>query len=363
MRLRAIRTSVFRVPTDAREADGTYAWDATTMVVVEIDADGATGIGWTYAHAAAADLARGLLWRALADLEDVDTPAAWIAMNEAVRNVGRPGLASEAISAMDIALWDLKAKLLGLSVADLLGRARRSVPLYGSGGFTSYDDRTLAAQLGGWAESGFRAVKMKVGTDPARDLHRVRIARAAIGPDVQLFVDANGAYDRKQALAFADAFAREGVVWFEEPVSSDDVEGLRVLRDHAPAPMEITAGEYGYVLADFRRLVDARCLDVMQADVTRCGGITGMLAVDSLCDVYGLPLSLHCAPQIHAHVGCALRRLRHAEYFHDHARIERRLFEGTIEQRSGRLEPDARRPGLGVRLSRAASEYRIDHRS
>jgi len=358
-----LRASVYVVPTDRHEADGTFAWDETTMVVAEAHAHGETGLGWTYASGAAAELVEGPLARAVADIDPMATSAAWSAMNHAVRNIGRPGLAWEAISAVDLALWDLKGKLLGVSVADLAGRNRDSVMAYGSGGFTSYDDATLARQLSRWIDAGFRAVKMKVGSDPSRDLHRVRVARKAIGDGVELFVDANGAYDRKEALAFAEAFAREGVTWFEEPVSSEDVEGLRLLRDRAPAPIEITAGEYGYVLDDFRRLLVAQCLDVVQADVTRCGGVTGMLAVDALCQAFQTPLSAHCAPHLHAHVGCAQRALRHVEYFHDHARIERMLFEGCVTPNHGRLAPDRGRPGFGVTLSREAARYlrRADH--
>ena len=278
-------------------------------------------------------------------------------MNRTLRNIGRPGLGSEAISALDIALWDLKAKHFGAPLADLLGRARDAVVAYGSGGFTSYDDAALVKQLGGWAKQGFSAVKMKVGREPSLDAHRVRLVREAIGPDVGLFVDANGAWPRKQALAQAAAFAKFGVSWFEEPVSSEDIEGLRFVRDHAPVGMEVAAGEYGYVLDDFRRMIAADCLDVVQADATRCGGVTGLLAVAGLCEAFGVPLSTHCAPHIHVHAGCALRPLRHIEYFHDHARIEHLVLDGALSPVRGMLAPLPGRHGLGVALKPEASCY------
>jgi len=354
-RIEHVDAQTIVVPTDRHESDGTFEWDKTTMVLARVRAGGEEGIGWTFAAAAATDLVRGPLASAVVGLDATATSAAWSAMNHALRNIGRPGLGWEALSAVDVALWDLFAKLVKLPLHRLLGAGRTSVPAYGSGGFTSYDDDALAAQLGGWAKHGFRAVKMKVGRDPDRDEHRVRVARRAIGPDVALFVDANGAWSRKQALAQAAAFERAGVTWLEEPVSSEDLEGLRLVRDRAPAGMEITAGEYGYVLDDFRRLLVADCLDVVQADATRCGGVTGILAVSALCEAFGVPLSTHCAPHIHAHVGCALRRLRHVEYFHDHARIEQRLFDGALVPREGRLAPDPERPGLGVFLQGVAS--------
>jgi L-alanine-DL-glutamate epimerase-like enolase superfamily enzyme len=357
MKLERLETEILVVPTDRHEADGTFAWDATTMVLVHAHGGGKHGMGWTFAHAAAAELVVGPLASAVRGIDVSATSAAWMAMSHAMRNIGRPGLGWEAISAVDIALWDLKANVAALPLAQLIGPARDSVPVYGSGGFTSYDDAKLRAQLGGWAESGFPAVKMKVGRHPERDLGRVRVAREAIGRDVALFVDANGAWSRKQALANAEAFAAYGVTWLEEPVSSEDLHGLRLLRDRAPAGMDVTAGEYGYVLADFQRMVEADCLDVVQADVTRCGGITGILAVAGLCEAFGLPMSTHCAPHLHAHVGCAIRPLRHLEYFHDHARIERMLFDGALVPRDGRLRPDPSRAGLGVDLRSDAKRF------
>ena len=194
---------------------------------------------------------------------------------------------------------------------------------------------------------------MKVGRDPAADIGRARAVRKAIGPDAELFVDANGAYDRKQALALAQGYDEVGVSWFEEPVSSDDLDGLRLIRDRAPAGMAIAAGEYGFEPGYFRRMLDAGAVDVLQADVTRGGGITGLQAVSGLCTAYQVPFSAHCAPQIHAHAGCAVGRLRHCEYFHTHARVEEMLFDGVLRPRDGALRPDGGRPGLGIELKRA----------
>jgi L-alanine-DL-glutamate epimerase-like enolase superfamily enzyme len=281
-------------------------------------------------------------------------PALHARMVQAIRNLGRPGVASTAISAVDAALWDGKARLLGVPLATLLGAARAAVPAYGSGGFTSYDVRRLQQQLGGWAAEGFAFVKMKIGRRPDDDAARVRAARAAVGERVQLFVDANGAYSRKQALAMAELFGRPDldVRWFEEPVSSDDLAGLRLVRDRAPAGMDITAGEYGYDPFYFRRMLEAGAVDVLQADATRCGGVTGFLAAYALCDAHGLPLSSHCAPALHTPLGCALPRLRHLEYFYDHQRIETMLFDGSPRPREGVLRPDLTRPGLGIELKR-----------
>lgn len=357
----SLSARAFTIPTDGLEGDGTLNWDSTTVVVVEATADRHSGLGYSYAAAVAADLASATLADVVVGHDALSPPAAWQRMRRAVRNIGYPGVVSGAISAVDVALWDLKARLLGIPLASLLGRVRQAVRTYGSGGFTTYTPEQMQAQLRGWAEQGIDAFKIKIGAEPDRDLDRVLHARSVIGPDTELFVDANGAYTRKQALWFAEAFSREAAVtWFEEPVSSDDIDGLRLLRDRAPAGMNIAAGEYGYDLFYLRRLLEAGAVDVLQADVTRCGGITQMLQVGGLCAAAGIGLSAHTSPAIHAHVGVAIEPLVHVEYFHDHSRIEKQLFSGSPPLRDGRLEPSAHEPGLGLALREDVAErYRI----
>jgi L-alanine-DL-glutamate epimerase-like enolase superfamily enzyme len=351
-RIGRMDVSAFVIPTDGPESDGTLEWDSTTLVVVEVAAGGERGIGYTYADRATATLVDETLRKVVEGTDAMSVTATWEAMVRHIRNLGRPGVASMAISAVDVALWDLKARLLDVPLVTLLGALRNEVPLYGSGGFTSYGIDRLRDQLGQWAAAGLGRVKMKVGREPSRDRERVHAARGAIGPEVELFVDANGAYRREQAVTMANAFGEEGVTWFEEPVSSDDLEGLRFVRDHAPAGMAVAAGEYGYDLFYFRRMLEAGAVDVLQADGSRCGGITGLLRAAALCDAHATPLSLHCAPQLHAHVACSLERLVHLEYFYDHQRIERMLFDGTLVPVRGALVPDRSVPGMGIDLKR-----------
>ncbi len=356
----ALDASAFTIPTDAHESDGTLAWDRTTLVVVHARAGGTAGVGYAYGSAAATSIVRGQLAELVVGRDAMDVEGVFVATTGAVRNIGRAGAASTAVSAVDIALWDLKARLLGLAVAVLLGAAREQIAVYGSGGFTSYSLGRLESQLGGWVADGIAAVKMKVGCDAAADWDRVRAARAAIGSGAGLYVDANGAYTRKQALAQADAFAVNRVSWFEEPVSSDDLEGLRLIRDRAPAGMDIAAGEYGHDVRYFRRMVEAGAVDVLQADATRCGGITGFMRAGAICDAWSLPLSAHTAPSVHAHACCAAARARNLEYFHDHVRIEQLLFDGVLRPVGGALCPDRSRPGLGIDLKESdADAYRV----
>jgi L-alanine-DL-glutamate epimerase-like enolase superfamily enzyme len=281
-------------------------------------------------------------------------------MTRALRNNGRPGVASAAVSAVDAALWDVKGRLLGSAVSDLLGPARDEVPVYGSGGFTSYPVARLQQQLGDWVADGITRVKMKIGRDPEADLTRVAAARHAIGPAAELFVDANGGYTRKQALAQAERFAGERVTWFEEPVSSDDLEGLALLVERAPGGMAIAAGEYGYDAFYFRRMLQARAVDVLQADATRCGGITGFLKAAALSEAWNIPLSAHTAPSIHVHACQAIAHVQHIEYFHDHTRIEQMFFDGAARADRGALRADRSRPGLGLDLKAVDAEpYRV----
>ncbi len=356
----SVRVSAFRIPTASPEADGTLTWDATTMVVVEPTAAGRTGFGYTYADAATARLIRDSLVGVVEGRDALDTPGVWSAMRNAVRNLGRPGVASMAISGVDISLWDLKAKILGLPLARLLGQVRAELPVYGSGGFTSYTTTELVDQLVGWVRTGMSMVKMKIGRDAQQDLTRVESVRRAIG-DARLFVDANGAYSRQQALDFAWRVRDEGVTWLEEPVPSDDLDGLRSLRERCPPGMEVAAGEYGYSLGYFAGMLAAQAVDVMQADVTRCGGISEFLRVAAVCAANSIPLSSHCAPSLHVALGCALEGFRHAEYFFDHARIEETYLEGAAVPQDGVLRPDSQRPGLGLELKAAdVSRWRID---
>jgi L-alanine-DL-glutamate epimerase-like enolase superfamily enzyme len=354
-----VEVQAFRVPTDAPESDGTLEWSSTVLVVVHASGGGRKGLGYTYADRATAAVVHDTLAPVVQGLDALQPRAAYGKMRRAVRNLGREGIAAMAVSAVDVALWDLAARIGEVPLVTMLGAARKSIEAYGSGGFTSYSNERLCEQLGGWVEAGMKRVKMKVGRDPAADRERVALARKAIGK-AALFVDANGAYSMREALGQAEAFAAHDVRWFEEPVSSDDLAGLHAVREHAPVWMDIAAGEYGYDPIYFRRLLDAEAVDVLQADASRCGGVTGFLEADALCDARGMPLSAHGAPHLHGHLACASLRAVHVEYFHDHARIEQALFEGALSPEDGALRPDLAKPGLGIELrEREAKRFGI----
>jgi len=355
--VKKITVHAYTIATDFPESDGTLEWDSTTMIAVHISAGDATGFGYSYAPAAAATFIKSTFSELLIGMDALAISAAWNAMYSKIRNSGQCGIGAMAASAVDNALWDLKARLLGIPLVTLLGQVREAFPIYGSGGFTSYSDQQLQDQFHNWAAQKIPRVKMKIGRDPQRDLQRVAAAREAIGLDVELFVDANSAYDRKQALYYTQRFAGDfDVRWMEQPLDPEDVEGMAWLRAVGPGHLDIADGEYGYDLSYFRRRLEAGAVDVMQADATRCFGISGFMAVAKLCEGFRIPLSSHCAPSLHLHAACAASPLVHGEYFHDHIRIERMLLDGVPEIRNGMLYPDLSRPGMGLELKRQDAE-------
>ncbi|MEZ5181463.1 MAG: enolase C-terminal domain-like protein [Acidimicrobiales bacterium] len=347
-----LQTTVLRIPTEAPESDGTATWDATTMLVVEVRAGDETGLGYSYGSPAAAAVVHEHLASVVRDRPVDERPATWLAMYGALRNAGAPGIGATAISAVDIALWDLHARLLDRPLGDLLGRARDAVPVYGSGGFTSMDDDELRDQVAGWAEAGMAAVKVKVGRRPDDDPRRVALVRDAVGPDVRLMVDANGALEVSGALALAEALDGCGVRWFEEPVSSDHVHDLRLLRERVPPGMEVAAGEYGWSPWAYDALIGEQAVDALQADVTRCGGITGFLQVTARAEQAHLPVSAHCAPQASLAVAAAAPAVRDLEWFADHARLEPMVFDGAVLPSGSALPVPGDRPGHGLALRR-----------
>lgn len=358
--IEVVTVGAYVVPTDQPESDGTLEWDSTTMVTVHLKAGEHTGFGYTYADAAVVEVIRTTLNDVLQDADPRSVTALYDRMRATVRNSGEGGVNALAIAAVDNALWDLKSKIAGVPLYEMLGGMHRAaVPLYGSGGFTSYSDTDLREQLGTWADQGFQAVKMKIGRDAAADPERMRSARRAIGTHTDLFVDANAAYHPRQAIAMAAQMREFDVRWFEEPVHHRDRKGLREVRDHVPPQMAVAAGEYGFTLDDSLALLMDRSVDVLQADATRCG-ITGFMRVAALCQAFRIPLSSHCAPSIHLHACMAAAQVIHMEWFHDHVRLEHMLLDGAVEDRHGTLAADPGRPGIGVELNKIeASKYKI----
>jgi L-alanine-DL-glutamate epimerase-like enolase superfamily enzyme len=360
-KITSLNVSVYTIPTDAPESDGTLEWQNTTMVLVEVEGGGFRGIGYTYGHQSIA----GIVIHTLKDLvigkNCLQIESITASMMKQIRNEGACGLAFMAVSAVDIALWDLKAKILALPLASLIGMVRNHILVYGSGGFTSYGADQIKHQFENWAAEGVRHMKMKIGRHPEEDISRIKTARECIGADCFLFVDANGAYTVKQALRMADEFKKYDVTWYEEPVSSDNLKGLRFIRENVSPGINISAGEYGYNLPYFSKVIEEGAVDILQADATRCGGITGFIKIGHLCEAHQIPFSSHCAPALHLHAALSLPAFYIAEYFHDHVRIENEFFVGAAIPVNGFLTPDLSLPGLGLELKTSDVEkYKIN---
>ena len=354
-----VATATYEFPTPETEADGTLSWSATTAVTVVLHAGGRTGLGWTYSSPAAAAVVDHHLSGVVQGRDAFDVPGGWLAMHRACRNLGTKGLVMQAISAVDMAWWDLKSRLLDCSLVRLLGRCTDRVPIYGSGGFTTYDDRQLVDQVEWWHRVGATAMKIKIGqdrgSDVQRDLARVRRLCELAGHGVTPMVDANGGYSVGQACRVGAELDAIGVTWFEEPVSSDDIAGLGRVREAVRC--DVAAGEYAADSYDARALTPV--VDCLQLDATRCGGFTGWLRAAAVAQAHNLDVSAHCAPALHAHVAGTAPNLRHVEWFVDHVRLEPELVDGVPEVRSGALHVDPDRPGHGMSLNPNAADRRI----
>jgi L-alanine-DL-glutamate epimerase-like enolase superfamily enzyme len=354
------KVSVFEIPTETPEADGTIEWDSTTLLLVEVHADGKTGLGYSYGHRCLVSLIEDLLTRCVKGKNVLNLPEIWGSLGHTVRNNGEVGLTSMAISAIDIALWDLKAKILQVSLSELLGQTRPRVPVYGSGGFTNYSDEKMKAQLQQWTKQGIRKFKIKVGTDPDQDPYRVKKVREVVGDQAELFVDANGAYDFQTALKLSEAFSKFNVTWFEQPIDPFNLDGMRELKRRLPAGMNLASGEYIYDLSDLQYGIENQAQDFIQLDATRCKGFTGFIKGAHACEMHRIPISSHCAPSLHVALGCALPNFKHIEYFFDHGRIENLIFDGVPEVIDGTLTPDLTQPGHGLKFkAQAAEKYKI----
>lgn len=348
LHIERVEVRVVELPLPEPESDATLQWDRTTGVVVTLHAGGESGVGWTYSSSAAASVVTAELERVVVGRPVLDVGAGWEAMHRHCRNIGTAGLVMQAMSAVDIAWWDLKGHLMGRSLADLVGAQRDAIRIYGSGGFTSLTDAQLASQIEHWHELGCTAMKIKIGQSWGacieRDLQRTRLLARLAGDGVELMVDANGGYTRGQARRAGNALDDLGVGWFEEPVSSDDTAGLGVLAQTLSC--DVAAGEYAADLVQVTQLLPV--VDCLQLDVTRCGGYTGWLRGAAAAQAAKLDVSGHCAPALHAAVAVAIPNFRHLEYFADHERFEHTFVEGLPEVRDGALHIDRGRPGHGM---------------
>jgi D-galactarolactone cycloisomerase len=291
------------------------------------------------------------------------TEQLWDDMFWRVRGFGRKGLAFAAISSVDIALWDLKAKLFGVPLYRLLGPFTDRVPIYGSGGWTSYTEAELVREQTGYVERGIPRVKMKVAKDfgraEAEDVRRLAAVRKAVGDDVEIYVDANNGYYAKQAIGMARHLADYNVKWFEEPVLADDIAGLAAIARAIDIP--VATGEHEYTRYGFRELIAQGGADIVQPDVGRVGGVTEWMKVAHLAHAFNLPVAPHAVQLVHLHLACCTPNLKVVECLGTVEETDRLWYTEFPEQRDGYWSPYPDRPGLGLELSPdAVRKYSVD---
>jgi L-alanine-DL-glutamate epimerase-like enolase superfamily enzyme len=364
MRVTRLDSQLLHVPlsrpraSPAEAAAGRLNHVVVLLVHLETDA-GLRGLGFAYALQGSG---RALLAVAEDDLEplvvgedplDHERLAAKVYWR--LQTVGRLGLVTQAYSAIDLALWDLKGKAAGLPLYKLLGGARESAPVYGSDtGWLWMSPEEILDASRPYLDQGVMGIKVKVGADPEADADRLTRLREALGDDVWLAVDANERYDQGTALAMGRFFEEEiGADWFEEPITCEDVDGHRRLASRLEIP--IAAGEMLFSRDEFARYLEGGALDVVQPDVTRLGGLTGWLKVAALAEWHHRPLSPHLLPEVGVHLACGLPGVTSVEYMP----WLYPLFVAPPRLERGRLVPPPL-PGLGLDVDPdAVGRYRV----
>lgn len=360
MKITEIKTTMLRDP------DGFVIQDATiptidptakgrSQLFVHIHTDeGVIGLGMAPGLRAIREVIHENLSPILVGQDPFMIEKLWQDMFWRVRGFGRKGLAFQAIAAIDIALWDLKGKVLNQPIYRLLGPAHESVPIYGSGGWTNYSEAELVAEQTAYVERGIPRVKMKVaknfGQSEREDIERLAAVRDAVGDDVEIYVDANNGYKAKQAIKMSQIFEQFDVAWFEEPVLADDIPGLAQVSQATTIP--VATGEHEYTKYGFRDLLVAGAVDIVQPDVHRVTGITEWMKVAAMADAFNLPVAPHAVSLVHLHCAMATPNLKVVEVL------------GAEEQSNGvwwtevppygddgTWKPFADRPGLGLEIS------------
>lgn len=351
MNIEDVRTEWLRVPISPPIADATHVLRFMDLILVEVRAGEFCGssdmLSFDYGPAVLKGLIDQELKRHVLGMDADDIRAIYETNLRATEYIGREGVAMWGTAAIDVALWDLLARRLGVPVSLLFGANTRAVPVYGSGGWISYTDEQLADEVSRYVSRGFAGVKIKIGGDEDRDVERVRAVRRAIGPNRKLMVDANQGLTVARALRLARRLEEFRLEWFEEPFPKDDLESYARLANATEIPL--AAGEREFGVPPFRRLVAARCITVVQPDLLRVGGVTGWRLVAGLADSHLLRIAPHFYREYDVHLAAAEPNLIAIESFD----WLDPLLEAPFEVRDGLATvPD--RPGFGVTFRQEA---------
>jgi L-alanine-DL-glutamate epimerase-like enolase superfamily enzyme len=357
MTIEDVRTEWLRVPISPPIADATHVLRLMDLILVEVRAGDFRGSSYMLSFDYGPAVLRGLvdqeLKRHIVGMDADNIRAVYEANLRVTEYIGREGVAMWGTAAIDVALWDLLARRLGVPASLLFGANTKAVPVYGSGGWISYTDEQLADEVSSYVSRGFAGVKIKIGGDEDRDVERVRSVRQAIGPHRKLMVDANQGLTLEHALRLARKLEDCHLDWFEEPFPKDDLESYQRLSNATGIPL--AAGEREFGVPPFRRLVAERCISVVQPDLLRVGGVTGWRQVAGLADSHLLRIAPHFYREYDVHLAAAEPNLIAIESFD----WLDPLLEEPFEVRDGLAAvPD--RPGFGVTFRQEAiREYRV----
>lgn len=357
-KIRDVRTMLLSVPLDPPLSDSTHVLDCVQWIVVELETeDGRTGrslmLTFDYGPTLLQRIVDNELKRVVVGRDARDIAGTWHACYSYCEYIGQSGVAAWGIAAIEIALWDWLGKALEVPVCQLFGGYRETIPAYGSGGWLSYNTEQLLAEVSGYLQRGFRAVKMKVGSaDIRRDVQRVREVRKLIGGEIRLMVDANQAWSPTQAIDFARKIADQDIFWFEEPVSRIDLDGY--CRVASTIDIPIATGEREYEIGAFRDVLVRGGASILQPDALRIGGLSQCLKVAHLAEAFGRPIALHFYKEIDIHVLAAVSNGLYLEYF---GWLDELLI-APLRVADG-MASVPKEPGLGLELKpEALREYR-----
>jgi L-alanine-DL-glutamate epimerase-like enolase superfamily enzyme len=357
--IESIDVEAFRVPLpDGPWGDQIHHVEDIEVVLVTVHgANGLVGTGFSHTSGYGASTIAALA-REIAPIlieRDLSPRGLWQRMWHYVHDIGGAGVTTHAISAFDIAHWDLLGKSLGAPVVDLIGRVRQTIPLYGSGINLHKDVEEVIEQVQRWKRAGYSMGKVKVGKpDLEEDVERLAKIRSAV-PDFPLAVDANQGWDYPSALRAFSRFEQFDLLWVEEPLPSDDIPGHERLRGHVNIPVGL--GENVYNLSQFAQYFTAGAVDFVQADVGRVGGITGYLDISTLARSYNLPMTPHFVMELSASLLCAIPNGRFAESTDGGTFVELGILRSAGVEEAGSYRP-SEAPGTGLVYNR---EYLESH--
>ncbi len=350
-----VQVHLVSMPVPGQLADATRKVDKLGYLIVRITTkSGIEGIGVTYnevgGEGTCAVVQKAIAPR-LIGRDPLETEAIWTEMFHYLRGVGRKGMTFCALSAVDAALWDIKGKAFDVPIYRLLGGNRTEIPVYASGGWASYSDEELVAEMTDMVSQGYTAIKFKLGVEggrnPNRDVTRVRKVREAVGPDIDLLLDANNCWDAATAVQVANRVKEYNIYLFEEPVFADDLPGLARFKQGTDIPL--ATGEHEYTKFGLRDLLLNDAVDIVQLDGARAGGYTEMVKIAAMTEAWNLKFAPHAMENLHLQLAGAMGSIVFLERLRIFEEITGQVFKDAPVPVNGVMTiPDL--PGLGLAL-------------